>query len=139
MSAPHASALVRFLPCLAAAALLVALPLAAGELYQWKDANGVTHYSDAPPPSGTYKNRRIHDGGTAGTAAEASEKAPAESSQCTTARANLALLEGDGPVGIDSDGDGKPDNEMSADQRGAQKQLAEAAIKVHCSPAAQAQ
>lgn len=136
MSSSRAFLVARFLPCLAAAALLVALPLAAGELYQWKDANGVTHYSDAPPPKGDYKNRRIHDGGSAGSANEASGKAPVEGSQCTTARANLALLEGDGPVGIDSDGDGKPDNEMSADQRGAQKQLAEAAIKVHCTTAA---
>ena len=33
-------------------ALLVAVaaPAVAGELYQWKDANGVTHYSDSPPP-----------------------------------------------------------------------------------------
>ncbi len=139
MSAPSGFSSTRFLPCLTAAALLVALPLAAGELYQWKDAKGVTHYSDAPPPSGTYKNRRIHDGGSAGAASAASDKAPTESDQCITARTNVTLLERDGPVGIDSDGDGKPDTEMTADQRSAQKQLAEAAIKVHCTAAVEAQ
>ena len=41
-------------PATAALVLALALPAAlvatGGELYQWKDANGVTHYSDAPPP-----------------------------------------------------------------------------------------
>lgn len=132
-SRPHRH--TRLLPWLAAAALLIALPATAGELYQWKDASGVTHYSDAPPPNGDYKNRRINDGGAAGLASQASEAPVAESSQCKTARDNLALLQEEGPVGVDSDGDGKPDSEMSAEQRAAQKQLAEAAIKVHCSAA----
>jgi len=35
-------------------ALLVAVcPLAFGQAYKWKDAQGVTHYSDSPPPAGT--------------------------------------------------------------------------------------
>ncbi len=127
----------RLAACLAAAGLMVALPLSAGELYQWKDAGGVTHYSDAPPPSGTYKNRRITNTG-AGTASETTAQAPAENTQCTTARANLALLEGEGPVSIKGDADGDEVTAMSAPQREAQKQLAEAAIKAYCAgPAAQ--
>ena len=31
-----------------------------GGVYQWKDAQGVTHYSDAPPPQGQYQARDIH-------------------------------------------------------------------------------
>lgn len=121
----------RFAACLAVVTLLLALPLSAGELYQWKDAQGVTHYSDAPPPSGSYQNRRITNAG-AGVASEDSAVAPAESSQCTTARANLALLEGDGPVSMGSAEDGAEPVPMGADQRAAQKQLAEAAIKAYC-------
>ena len=121
-----------------AAALVLALALPAalvatgGELYQWKDANGVTHYSDAPPPGQTsYENRSIRNSGGTADAPEKAE-APVESEQCTTARANLALLQGDGKVGTDTDGDGKPDTELSADQRANEAELAAAAIKVHC-------
>lgn len=135
MSKSNPSSLAHRLPRLAAGvavALTFALPAAAGELYQWKDANGVTHYSDAPPPAGAdYKNRTISNRGSAAIATEKTE-APAESNQCTTARGNLALLQGEGPVGADADGDGKPDAAFTADERAAQAQLAEAAIKVHC-------
>ena len=116
--------------------LAIALPAVSGELYQWKDANGVTHYSDAPPPAGAdYKNRTISDRGSATIATDKVET-PAETSQCTTARGNLALLQGEGPVGADSDNDGKPDAAFTAGERAAQTQLAEAAIKVHCSAGA---
>lgn len=124
----------RLAACLCLAFLMVALPLSAGELFQWKDASGVTHYSDAPPPSGKYQNRRISDAG-AGTASETTAQAPVENSQCTTARANLALLEGDGPIqmqGSDGNGDGTA---MNAEQREAQKQLAQAAINAYCNGA----
>lgn len=32
------------------AVLLLACPVAFGQAYKWKDAQGVTHYSDTPPP-----------------------------------------------------------------------------------------
>ncbi|MGY0797638.1 DUF4124 domain-containing protein [Lysobacter sp. A286] len=133
MSDLNRSPRFHLLPWLGVAALLVALPLTAGELYQWKDASGVTHYSDAPPPDGEYKNRVISNTGSAAIASAPADDAPAENTQCTTARGNLALLGAEGPVGIDSDGDGKPDSEMTVEQRNAQQQLAEAAINVHCS------
>jgi len=39
---------------LAAAALLSLIPaIAMGEVYKWIDEDGVTHYSQQPPPSGT--------------------------------------------------------------------------------------
>ena len=128
---PHSA---RPLPRIGAMALAfaLALPAVAGELYQWKDANGVTHYSDSPPPAGAdYENRTIHDSGAATMAGGSAE------SQCTTARANLAKLQGDDPVGADADRDGKPDAEFTAEQRAAQTRLAEAAIQVHCSPGAE--
>lgn len=131
----------RALPALGLGAVLAALaafPAAATDLYQWKDAQGVTHYSDSPPPgqsgSGQVKNRVIRNkSGTPSQGATAS--APAENSQCTSARANLKQLQSSAQVGTDSDGDGKPDNVLDAQQRAAQVQLAEASIRAYCTPA----
>jgi len=38
--------------CALAMLAFTALPLAAKHLYQWKDANGITHFSDRKPPDG---------------------------------------------------------------------------------------
>lgn len=116
---------------LLAALLASCLPAVAGEVYQWKDANGVTHYSDSPPAGQNYKNRNIQTSDPQ-VARQDGDAAPVENAQCASARANLAQLEGGGPVGIDEDGDGKADGTLNEAQRGAQKQLAEAAIQVHC-------
>lgn len=126
-------------PGLTSAALLalalLAAPAAAQELYQWKDANGVTHYSDTPPPAGAeHSVRHIGQTGTAGraTGAEAGKPAEPGSEACTAAKSNLELLSGDEPVGEDTDGDGVVDRQLDPEQRQAQLQLAEAAIRVHC-------
>lgn len=113
---------------------LLATPALASEVYQWKDAQGVTHYSDTPPPAGSdHSVRQISQAGTASRAAAAEPAdAPPESEACLTAKSNLNLLRSDGPVGEDTDGDGIPDSELDAAQRQAQLQLAEASIRVHC-------
>lgn len=118
---------------------LLALPAAAQELYQWKDANGVTHYSDTPPPAGSeHSVRYIRQNGAATSASSSVEEGPAESDACLAARNNLEMLRGEGPVGEDTDGDGIADNELDASQREAQLQLAEAAMRVHCAQPASA-
>jgi len=105
---------------------------AGGGVYQWKDANGVTHFSDAPPPKGTFQARNV-DAGTG----HAATPAAAESKDCTQARTNLALLDSDRQVGVDSDRDGKLDKPMSAEERAHQRDLTNADIKAYCgSPAA---
>lgn len=124
-------------------ALLIGLALACSPLlaqqqqtvYQWKDSNGVTHFADAPP-SQAYKKRDIN--ARSGTAIEKVEvKKSGNDVSCDNARANLANLRGQGPVGIDNDGDGKADANMSAEQRANQIELNEAMIKANCSaPAA---
>jgi hypothetical protein len=59
-------------------ALLVAVcPLAFGQAYKWKDAQGVTHYSDSPPPAGT-KVEKIKTSGV--VVPPAGEQAPAAAS-----------------------------------------------------------
>jgi hypothetical protein len=101
----------------------------AAGIYQWKDARGVTHYTDTPPPDSQYKQRNIYhpDSGPPATAAK-----PAENPACATARQNIALLNGHQNVQIDSDGDGKPDKALSADDRANQLALAQATLKTSC-------
>ncbi|KAF1686596.1 DUF4124 domain-containing protein [Pseudoxanthomonas broegbernensis] len=102
----------------------------ASNVYQWKDANGVTHSSDKPPPGQQYDVRRIdHHGQTAEAALPATS---VETPQCVDARNNLKLLQGSVAVQQDTDGDGTPDHTLSADEREAQKGLAEAAVKAYC-------
>lgn len=136
------------LACTAMTLLLAASPLLAQTVYTWKDAKGVTHYSDAPPPKGKYSDRRIEAApptpatpvaDTTVPAAEAATRkaaAPmADDAVCAQARLNLARLQGDAPVGPDADGDGKPDSTLSAEDRVKQREIAQAAITAKC-PAA---
>lgn len=126
---------MRFLPCLTATALClsVALTAQAQNVYQWKDSKGVTHYSDSPPPNQQTQNRRINQYGT--PAAETPAGQTVENPQCTTARKNLELLAGKGPVQQDTDGDGKPDTDLDTAGRENQRALAEAAVRAYCTPA----
>jgi hypothetical protein len=116
--------------------LALALALAAAatpaiaqqRVYQWKDANGVTHYTDvAPKQSHQTRDIEVQDGRPAAATAKA-----AESEQCTNARANVARLQAGGPIGIDTSGDGKPDRNMTADEHKAQLELNQAAVKAFC-------
>ena len=118
--------------------LLVAAAATAEDIYQWKDANGVTHYSQTPPPSGDYKTHAARAGDRANKAAPVVASAPAESAQCSTARKNIAMLEGKDAVQQDTDGDGKPDKTLSDADRGNQLELARAMLKANCASAAPA-
>jgi Domain of unknown function (DUF4124) len=106
---------------------------ASGEVYQWKDANGVTHYSQTPPQQGKFQSRSIYhrqpvtDGQTA-TAVQT------ESPQCTTARKNIELLQSGAKLKVDSDGDGKPDRDLDDSDRDKQLQIAQTISRVNCSP-----
>lgn len=117
-------------------ALALGLPLfawtltaGATEVYKWKDAKGVTHYSDAPPPSAKVTRSTVK---ASTPKAVAVATAPAEDPQCVTARNNLGLLKGKGPVGMDSNKDGKPDAAMDDAERARQASLAQAGVDVYC-------
>ena len=117
---------------------LTCTPLSAQQqtVYQWKDAKGVTHYADAPPKQ-TYKKRDIN--ARSGSAVEVVEsKKSAKDVSCDNARSNLVKLRDQGPVGIDDDGDGKVDGNMTADQRSAQIELNQAMLKANCTAPATA-
>ena len=135
MARPARLSAVRATPLLGAGLLvaLVAAPALAGEVYKWKDAQGVTHYSDAPPAGNNYESREIrHRPGMPATA-QAEASAPVENSRCTEARTMLAQLQSGDPVGIDADGDGKADGALNDAQKAAQMRVAEASISANCS------
>jgi hypothetical protein len=110
---------------------------AASNLYQWKDAKGVTHYSDKPPTDEQYKGRRINDqGAPVQTAVPAGESIV--DPQCQTARRNLEILQGKSAVQQDLDGDGKPDKTLDDTERENQRALAQATANAYCKPPAAA-
>ena len=120
------------LPLLALVAGLIAAPAAfSGEVYQWKDANGVTHYSQTPPPAGSYQQRQITSSGASVAQAAAAPQAATESPNCTAARANVVALSSERPVHQAGE-DGKPGRALNAAERSSQLDLANAAVKAYC-------
>jgi len=116
----------------AAAGLLAASAVHGGEVYQWKDANGVTHYSQTPPPAGSFQQRQITGTDRARSASPAAP-VPAASGdpRCATARANLAALGSGRPVHEAGD-DGQPGRALNDAERASQLELANAAIRAYC-------
>ena len=114
----------------AIALLLVAAPGLAQQqrVYQWKDANGVTHYTDLPPTQ-AHQRRDIDN---RGSATEIATVKPAENEQCAGSRANLQKLQANQTIGVDTNGDGKSDRTLSSDERASQIELNQAAIKAYC-------
>ena len=124
---------------------------AAAEIYRWKDAKGVVHFSQTPP-KGVANAKKVENVFTAprpaattttatttapaATATTASAGTGAENPACVRARENLAVLDGQNSVQMDTDGDGKPDRTLDEDGRASQKSLAEAAVKAYCPPGA---
>lgn len=125
--------LVSALGLCAAGFLFAGTATAQQKVYQWKDAQGRMHYSSSPPPSGKFTVRGAVASAPA-TATPAKSAAP-ENTQCKQARSNLTVLKGNSNVQIDSDGDGKPDRLLSADEHANQVKLAESTIAVSCAPA----
>ena len=105
----------------------------ASKVYQWKDAQGVSHYADSPPPDQQVKDRRIDNRGAPVVESTAVGKS-VENPQCTTAKLNLQILAGSAGVQQDTDGDGKPDKTLNDEDRANQRGLAEATVKAYCTP-----
>lgn len=125
---------MRQLPALALAAVLAAgalAPAAAQTVYKWKDARGVTHYSEKPPASGSYSTQEAVRDPVAQATPTASAERSGPDPRCTTARNNLATLQGDNAVQMDSDGDGKPDKTLSDAERNGQIELARSTLKAY--------
>ena len=120
--------------CVILATLLFSLagPTPAGDLYQWKDAKGVTHYSDAPPPKGQYQARNIQVRDGQKPPAVDAKVVTTASANCTLAKTNLERLKAGGDIGLDADRDGKPDAPLNAEEHTRQMQLAESNIRKFC-------
>ncbi len=115
-------------------ALSAAPTVFAGEVYQWKDANGVTHYSQTPPPQGKFAARSIYHREQAAEGQPTAEPASTESKQCITARGNIELLQSGAKLQLDSDGDGKADKDLDDSARAEQLRIAQTVARVNCSP-----
>lgn len=112
---------------------LVATPLLAQQrIYQRKDSNGVSQYTDVRPES-QYTVRNVNN---SGTPAPTTTPVAEESAQCKGVRNNLTRLQGSEAIGIDTNGDGTPDRNITADERKTQIELNQAAVKAYCTPAA---
>jgi hypothetical protein len=145
----------------AALALVLAAP-AFAQVYKWKDAKGVTHYSDAPPAKGATAKGEVKQvevppappvpaaivkpASAATTVARAEPvvvdaavaKAAAEqrAANCKRAQENLtALQQTYAAVGVDKDGDGKNDSVLTAEERTAQTTSMQDAVKANCTAA----
>lgn len=120
----------------------------AQQIYSWKDASGVVHFSQTPPSSGTHYTKMQVSSGSAvaarpsapsgrapsveGGDAAVPPPAPAQSTRpdtpanrtalCKQLRSNIALLQGTKPV-VTRGGDGK---QQVMDDGARQRQLATA-------------
>ena len=128
----------RLLPLAALLLSVAALPSLAGEIYQWKDARGVTHYSDSAPVRQKHTTRTLSQRGPIAPAPLAGPKVAANS-DCSNAHANLTLLQGTGRVGVDENKDGKVDRDLTAVERAQRLKLALTQVETYCdAPAANA-
>jgi hypothetical protein len=135
------------------ALLLLALPLtAAAEIYKWTDASGVVHYSQNPPPQGSYKNVTPDlpplSGGGAGGAAGGRHAAPAGTSsggdsalqakadneeRCAKARERISFLQEKTAHRLFVTGDDGQPARMTDDQFDTQMKDAQSAADKYCS------
>jgi len=132
---------------LIAVALLLLAPLATAQVYKWTDASGTVHYSEAPPVQGT-KFSKVTTTGTvqplappaSGEASASSEPASApakpvadtpenRSKLCASLKANLAALQGSGPVVMQQDGKATA---LDAAQRKQQVDAAQGQYNQYC-------
>lgn len=126
----------------------------AADVYKWVDANGVMHYSDTAPPPDT-RTELVHLRGTGSAAAvpaaieddsantenprkpAAAEKNTLASAvvtaekRCADARATLEVLQGSGPVGLDTGGKGAP-KALDDNERQRRISAAQSVIATYC-------
>ena len=143
-------------------ALVALAPAFAQTVYTWKDAKGVTHYSDAPPPKGT-QSRQLQPQpapptptpvpvATTATPAKTVPASPSTNAaiaaaidpaavaarekqraeSCKQAQANLEILKNSYGVAVDNDGDGKNDAVLDTAQRQKETENMQLAVQANC-------
>ena len=127
-------------------ALLIALSLAlspalaAAEdttVYKSKGASGENVYSQLETTGAEEHTVGTSEPEAAPAPAAAPAKSPAEQA-CEKARANYELLASDRRVQFDRDGDGKPE-EMSAEERASNRDMAKRQVDAYCDQPAEGQ
>lgn len=121
---------------------------AENKVYKWKDANGVTHFSETPPPKGTeYDNVRVKGEATITTsdaaapkteeqvkaedAAKAQQTAKSDDqSRCAIAQDRLAKLQGQAALTMKGS-DGKT-IEVTPERRASELKVAQAEVGAYC-------
>ena len=116
----------------------------ADKVYKWKDANGIVHFSDAPPPKGTeFDNVKIVNQSTAITQTETPAAAPAagdaaagkpaqdnsNAARCENAQKRVALLSSNLPLTVQR---GDKIVEMTAADRAAELSIAKTTVDSLC-------
>ena len=135
----------------------IAAPVCAQSVYSWKDAKGVTHYSDSPPPGSANPGKvRTVEVGPAPVATPSAVK-PAEDAKvaraptppapdpaavkaaneqraaaCKQAQDNLAVLNTNQTVLMDKDGDGKNEAVLTAEERTQQTTDMQSVVTANC-------
>ncbi|UPG88947.1 DUF4124 domain-containing protein [Luteibacter aegosomaticola] len=131
------------------ALLVTVCPLALAQAYKWKDAQGVTHYSDSPPPGQGAKVEKIQMKGGVNAPSPAAP-APAKSSTagnpppgtpvadnpanrkalCSQLSKNMEVLQKEAVVSVD---DGKGGSQQ-LDAAGRQRQVetTQAQMTLYC-------
>lgn len=130
------------------ALLVTVCPLAFGQAYKWKDAQGVTHYSDSPPPAGTKVEKIKTSGVVAAPAGDATPvpAVPAAAAKpadagtadnpanraklCEDLRKNKEILDKEPNVSMDDGKGGK--TQLDADGRKRQIETNQAQMTLYC-------
>lgn len=133
--------------------LLAAVAATAGhsadKVYKWKDANGIVHFSDAPPPKGTdFNNVRIVNQSTgitqseptapatpaADATADAKPNASNNAARCENAQRRIAILSSLNPVTVQREGKVV---ELTQEERNAEMAISRATADSLCPKAGQ--
>ncbi|MGN6482164.1 DUF4124 domain-containing protein [Luteibacter sp.] len=135
--------------CLALVLLVAVCPLAFAQAYKWKDAQGVTHYSDSPPPGQGAKVEKIQmKGGVSTPSSSTPAPAPAASAPkpaagtpvadnpanrkalCSQLSKNMEVLQKEAIVSVD-DGKGGT-QQLDAAGRQRQVETTQAQMTLYC-------
>jgi cytoskeletal protein RodZ len=133
--------------------LLLVAPLATAQVYKWTDAQGITHYSETPPPGNTkYSQVSVASGSeapasssTSAASTASSDSSPSSSGTptqtpdtpenraklCASLKANISTLQGSGPVVMQ--GPGGEQHLLNADQRKQQLDAGQSQYQQYCS------
>jgi hypothetical protein len=106
-------------------------------VYKSKGASGETVYSQIETEDAEAHRVGTSEPEAPPAAAQAPAKSPAEQA-CDRAKANYELLASDKRVQFDRDGDGTPE-EMSAEERASNTDMAKRQVDAYCTPAAEGQ